>query len=140
MLALHVPAMLVPHTPAPWCVNGWEIRGVAHPESIDIYEAVATLEPIHREVVTPDGDRVPRKAREAEKANAALIAAAPDLLDALVGVTDALDHALDHALLEKAPLDPRTALDAQEWMRQHLCSTVRRAVAAIAKATGRVPP
>jgi len=128
--------MFANHTPGPWHVSGDQIRGSAHPESPDLYEPVATIEPIRRKGVTAGGDAVRRFDQETAKANAALIAAAPDLLAALITLRQAVDHAVDRGLLEEAPLDPRTALDAQEWMRGQLGSATRHAREAVARATG----
>lgn len=128
--------MFANHTPGPWRVSGDQIRGSAHPDSPDLYETVATLEPVRRKRVTPGGAAEQRVEPDVAKANAALIAAAPDLLAALITLRQAVDHAVDRGLLHEAPLDPRTALDAQEWMREQLGAANRYAREAVAKATG----
>jgi len=128
--------MFANHTPGPWHVSGDQIRGSTHEESTDVYETVATIAPVRRKKVTHGGDAVHRLDHDTEKANAELIAAAPELLAALITLRQAVDHAIDHGLLESAPLDPRTALDAQEWMREHLGTATRQARDIISRAGG----
>ena len=132
--------MIANHTPGPWCISGNQIRGSLHQESIGAYEPVATLEPIRRQQVTSTGDAIHHFDHDTEKANANLIAAAPELLAALITLGQAVDQAIDHSLLDSAPLDPRTALDAQEWMREQLRPSTRHAREAIARATGKLHP
>lgn len=128
--------MFASHTPGPWHVAGDRIRGSSHPDSPDLYETVATLEPVRRTHVDADGTSATSLDAEAARGNAALIAAAPELLAALITLRQAVDQAVDRGLLHEAPLDPRTALDAQEWMRGQLGPASRHAREAIARATG----
>ena len=127
------------HTPGPWRIAGGEIRGNSHEESKDAYETVAILAPIHRLQVSPESGPGLRRDHDTEKANAHLIAAAPEVLAALESLQMAVAQAIDRGLLHEAPLDPRTALDAQEWMRGQLGDETRRARSAIARAWGRSP-
>ena len=127
------------HTPGPWRIAGGDIRGASHEESKDAYETVATLTPVHRLRASPDGATSLCRAPDTEKANAHLIAAAPELLAALETLQMAVAQAVDRGLLHEAPLDPRTALDAQEWMRGQLGDATRHAKTAIARAWGRSP-
>ena len=129
--------MFANHTPGPWHISGDQIRGSLHRESTDVYEAVATVEPIRRKQVTSDGHAARHFDHDTEKANAELIAAAPELLEALITLRQAVDHVINHDLLEATPLDPRTALDAREWIREQLGPATRHARDAIARATGR---
>ena len=128
------------HTPGPWRIAGGEIRGSSHEDSKNAYETVATLVPIHRIQVSAAGEAASRRDQETEKANAALMASAPELLAALETLHMAVNHAVDRGLLHEAPLDPRTALDAQEWMRGQLDEASRHAKSAIARAWGRNTP
>ncbi len=125
------------HTPGPWRLAGGEIRGAAHEESKDAYETVATLVPVSRIQVSAGGEASQRRDHDTEKANAQLIASAPELLAALETLQMAVAQAVDRGLLHEAPLDPRTALDAQEWMRGQLGEASRHAKSAIARAWGR---
>ncbi|MEI6557400.1 MAG: hypothetical protein WCO00_03260 [Rhodospirillaceae bacterium] len=125
------------HTPGPWRLAGADIRGAGHESSSAAYETVATLAPITRNRVTAEGVATPYRDHETEKANAHLIAAAPEVLAALETLQLAVAQAVDRGLLHEAPLDPRTALDAQEWMRSQLGDATRHARAAIAHAWGR---
>jgi hypothetical protein len=65
-----------------------------------------------------------------EKSNAALIAAAPDMLAALKAALAALDP----DSIDGAPIDAKSLRAAQSWMRAKFGETAR---AAIAKAEGR---
>ena len=125
------------HTPGPWRLAGSEIRGAGAENSKDAYETVATLAPIQRVQVSAAGESGPRRDPDTAKANAHLIASAPELLAALETLQMAVSQAVDRGLLHEAPLDPRTALDAQEWMRSQLGDATRHAKTAIARAWGR---
>ncbi len=125
------------HTPGPWRIAGNEIRGAAHEHSKAAYETAATVVPVHRTEVSAAGVTQEQRSHEVEKANAHLIAAAPELLAALETLRLAVSHAVERGLLEEAPLDPRTALDAQEWMRTQLSEASRHAKSAIDRAWGR---
>ena len=125
------------HTPGPWRIAGSEIRGASHEDSKDAYETVATVIPVHRVQVSAAGEASQHRDHDTEKANAHLIASAPELLAALETLQMAVAHAVDRGLLHEAPLDPRTALDAQEWMRGQLDEATRHAKSAIARAWGR---
>ena len=92
------------HTPGPW--------------HVDTYCGKQAVLDEHSGVVA---ERVPKQA------DAALIAAAPELLEALQAALDALD-----ADATRAPMNPTSARAAQGWMRGKFGDQAR---AAIAKAT-----
>lgn len=89
-----------------------------HTGGFDIFDAR------HRDVVTVYGGGVETESREA---NARLIAAAPDLLEALIDLEDAIDVAVG---LTAQPEEHQQMLAVEIQRRKD------KALAAIAKATG----
>jgi hypothetical protein len=108
------------HTPGPWRVSGCMSGNMALIE----HGAAGEHSPIIAEV-SSDGGSLPRDA------NAALIAAAPELLAELRSSVKMMVNALDNM----AYLFPAKTPEAQVW-RDMLKTKVREARAAIAKATG----
>ena len=111
------------HTPGPWRAGASTFyRGLDGPMTMRVY----TDHPPTEFEVT--GDNI--------TANACLIAAAPDLLDAL---KDAVAHLEEDA--EKDARDLATAFGVTDWRKvaPHTAEIVSRARSAIARATGETP-
>lgn len=101
--------MKTKHTPGPWSVSVYDKRGKAHPQNNNCYYSVATRdgEPIH----------IPSK----KEANAHLIAAAPELLEALnsIFLRCSFNHVTDWQELRKeiGELAGQAIAKAEGWAK-----------------------
>ena len=110
------------HTPAPWkaVINGVGYWEVVHPWPEQSFEEANHYSPTVVHVCTKEGDE--------QEANARLISAAPDLLEALKILTERIAY--------YASLAEGEAPNIEQWAYTDGSSDVAKARSAIAKATG----
>jgi|LakMenE18May11ns_1017448.scaffolds.fasta_scaffold8968160_2 hypothetical protein len=109
------------HTPGPWK----DRRSTSDPETILIFASGARI--VGRISADKGSELVPEGLRinaDETTENARLIAAAPDLLEALKLALAALDCEVDNA-----PISPVVARSAQAWMRGKFGDAARAAIA-----------